>query len=357
MSDQMTVSPFGLDLVKAFEGYFAKPYRCPAGVLTQGYGHTAAAGAPALGGIWSKDYASNVLAQPLERRYAAPVRKLLKREPSQAQFDAMVSLAYNIGVGAFARSTVLRCFNRGDDKGAASAFSAWNKGGGRVLPGLVRRRASEALVYQGIQDLDFDGKHDHDEPVYGFMAQRIERPDEPVEDGQEGAQERLVRHVQDRLKALGYHEVGAVDGDFGSRTRGALLAFKADHDLPLTDAMDDVTLRALATGSARQVSENRAVTDAGELRRAGSQTIAATDDAKAGAVATGAAVAAAPVVTGLLKSVGDAKDALSPVADLFASAAPWVLSAVAVAFAAWTFFAARRAEKARVEAAREGRHN
>lgn len=352
MDATMTVSPFGLELVKAFEGYFAKPYRCPAGVLTQGYGHTAAAGAPALGGVWSKDYASNVLAQTLERRYAAPVRKLLKRAPTQAQFDAMVSLAYNIGVGAFTRSTVLRCFNRGDDKGAAAAFSAWNKGGGRVLSGLVRRRASEALVYQGVQDVDFDGMSAPDEPVYGFMAQRVERPDEPVED----SDERLVRHVQDRLKALGYHEVGAVDGDFGSRTRGALLAFKADHDLPLTDAMDDATLRALATGEGRQVSEARAVITAGDLRAKGSKTIAATDETKAAAIATGVA-GGGGVVLQIVGGLGAAKDKLSPVLDLVTSAAPWVAGIAIVGFAAVTWWSANKAEKARVEAAREGRHN
>lgn len=352
MSDHMTVSPFGLELVKAFEGYFAKPYRCPAGVLTQGYGHTAAAGAPALGGVWSKEYASHVLAQTIERRYAAPVRRLLKRQPSQAQFDAMVSLAYNIGVSSFARSTVLRCFNRGDDKGAASAFSGWNKADGRVLSGLVRRRASEALVYQGIQDLDFDGKRDHDEPVYGFMAQRVDRPDDEVEDGEE----RLVRHTQERLKALGYHEVGAVDGDFGSRTRGALLAFKADQGLPLNDALDDGTLRSLATAAPRLNGEARAVVSANDLRAQGSKTIAATDDAKVAAIATGVA-GGGGVVLQIVNGLGAAKEKLSPVLDLVTTAAPWAAGFAIIAFAVATWWSAHRAERARVEAARAGRHN
>lgn len=173
----MRVSDFGLDLIRAFEGFFAKPYRCPAGVLTQGYGHTAAAGPPALGGVWTKDYAAQVLARTVADRYAAPVERLLTRKPTQAQFDAMVSLAYNIGVQAFARSSVLRWFNLGHDKRAADAFGMWTKGGGKVLPGLVRRRASEALVYQGIKDLDFDGKRDSGEPVYGPMAQAVEPVD------------------------------------------------------------------------------------------------------------------------------------------------------------------------------------
>ena len=71
-----------------------------------------------------------------------------KAPTTQAQFDAMVCLAYNIGVNAFQRSTVLRRHNAGDYAGAAAAFAMWNKGGGKVLKGLVRRRAAEAALYR-----------------------------------------------------------------------------------------------------------------------------------------------------------------------------------------------------------------
>lgn len=63
------------------------------------------------------------------------------------QFGAMCSLAYNIGIGAFSRSSVLRFHRAGEHHDAAAAFAAWDKGGGRVLPGLVRRRAAEAALY------------------------------------------------------------------------------------------------------------------------------------------------------------------------------------------------------------------
>jgi lysozyme len=166
----MQISENGLDLIKAFEGFFAKPYRCPAGVMTQGYGHTAAAGAPALGGVWSKERATQVLRDDVAR-FSAKIEPLFERRPSQAQFDAMISLAYNIGPRAFAGSSVLRTFNARDDKRAAAAFAMWVKGGGKILPGLVRRRASEALAYQGVRDLDFDGKADA--PAFGRMAQAV----------------------------------------------------------------------------------------------------------------------------------------------------------------------------------------
>jgi lysozyme len=68
-------------------------------------------------------------------------------KPTQPQFDAMVSLAFNIGSSAFARSTVLRAHNAGDFAAASRAFSLWNKAGGKELRGLVRRRADESALY------------------------------------------------------------------------------------------------------------------------------------------------------------------------------------------------------------------
>jgi lysozyme len=175
----MQVSLFGIELIKAFEGFYARPYKCPAGVWTQGYGHTAAAGPPEIGGVWSESRASDILAKTVADRYAAPVEKLLTRKPTQAQFDAMVSFAYNVGVANFRRSSVLRLFNAGEMRGAAISFHAWNKAAGRVLPGLTRRRASEALVFAGVKDLDFDGRRDPGEPIYGAMAQAVDPPEAP----------------------------------------------------------------------------------------------------------------------------------------------------------------------------------
>lgn len=80
-------------------------------------------------------------------QYEAAVRRACTLPPTQPQFDAMVSLCYNIGPAGFARSTVVKAHNRGDTQAAARAFSLWNKAGGRVLPGLTRRRALEAAMY------------------------------------------------------------------------------------------------------------------------------------------------------------------------------------------------------------------
>lgn len=81
------------------------------------------------------------------RFFTQGVLELLTRPATENQLAAMVSLAFNIGLAAFARSTVLRAHNAGDTAAAARAFALWNKAGGREMPGLVRRRAREAALY------------------------------------------------------------------------------------------------------------------------------------------------------------------------------------------------------------------
>jgi GH24 family phage-related lysozyme (muramidase) len=97
----------------------------------------------------TQEEAERLLANRLEREFEAGVLKMIGDAPTtENQFSALVSLAYNIGVGALGRSTVLKRHLDGDYEGAAKAFAMWNKGGGRVLKGLVRRRKEEADLYQ-----------------------------------------------------------------------------------------------------------------------------------------------------------------------------------------------------------------
>jgi lysozyme len=138
-----------MDLIRRFEGLALRPYICPAGHLTIGYGHTNLAGTGPVvlpGDVWTPAQADAVLAATLAD-FAGRIWPLLTRAPTPGQWGAMVSLAYNIGVSAFARSTVLARFNAGDDAGARAAFALWNKAGGRVLRGLVARRAAEAALF------------------------------------------------------------------------------------------------------------------------------------------------------------------------------------------------------------------
>lgn len=141
-----------LDLVKEFEGLRLKAYPDPATggePITIGYGTTAAAGVgivPKLGMTITQAEAEAYLVKALES-FAAKIRPKITAPINSNEFGAFLSLAYNIGPGAFAKSSALRKFNAGDKAGAANAILLWNKAGGRVMKGLERRRAAEAALF------------------------------------------------------------------------------------------------------------------------------------------------------------------------------------------------------------------
>jgi len=138
-----------IDLVKQFEGLELKAYRDPIGVWTIGYGYSERASfGPGVkeGDVWTEGMAEDMLREGLQR-YGDDVLKYCEYTPTENQFGAMTSLAYNIGVGAFAKSTCLKRFNARDIVGAAEALTWFNKAGGKKLNGLVRRRAAEKVLF------------------------------------------------------------------------------------------------------------------------------------------------------------------------------------------------------------------
>jgi lysozyme len=143
----------GLAIIKEFEGLRLEAYRCAAGVWTIGYGHTAAAGPPTVvpGMVMTRAQAEAALIRDLVQ-YERAVASAVKVPLTQDQFDACVSLCYNIGIGAFRGSTVVRRINAGRMAEVPSAFMMWTKGGGRELPGLVRRRRAEAALWRSLAD-------------------------------------------------------------------------------------------------------------------------------------------------------------------------------------------------------------
>lgn len=164
------LSDAGVDLIKSFEGYHrALPdgscvaYRCPAGVWTLGFGNTVGI---KPGMVWTRDEAEAALRRELAT-FEAGVVRLVTVPLNQNEYDALVSFAYNCGLGALEKSTILRKLNAGDREGAADAFNLWTKGGGKVLPGLVRRRKAEAALF--LTPID-----DDDEPAQPDMAQSVE---------------------------------------------------------------------------------------------------------------------------------------------------------------------------------------
>jgi lysozyme len=141
----MTPSPRCVELVKRFEGFRAKPYLCPAGVATIGYGHTE--GVSMSDPPITREAAAELLERDLAV-FAAGVARLLTVPVAENQFDALVSFAYNVGLGNLQRSTLLRKVNAGDLAGAAREFAKWTKAKGVELPGLVKRRAAERALFE-----------------------------------------------------------------------------------------------------------------------------------------------------------------------------------------------------------------
>ena len=133
----------GIDLIKEFEGFRAKAYFCPANVLTIGYGHTSTC---KPGQVISTTKGEELLKEDLVR-FENAVNVLVKVPLTQGQFDALVSFAFNVGVGAFKGSTLLRLLNEGKYASAVRQFKRWVHGGGRKLPGLVRRRKAERELF------------------------------------------------------------------------------------------------------------------------------------------------------------------------------------------------------------------
>ena len=133
------LSDEGKKLIKAFEGCRLEAYLCSAGVPTIGWGHTATVH---MGMKISQAQADFLFDRDIAL-FEKAVDILLKKDVSQSCFDAYVSLAYNIGVGALRASTTLKQLNAGDWKAASESFQWWNKAGGKALAGLSRRRASE----------------------------------------------------------------------------------------------------------------------------------------------------------------------------------------------------------------------
>lgn len=138
------INKAGLDLIKQFEGCKLKAYVCPAGVLTIGYGSTGPHVKPGM--TITADQAEELLRSDL-RRFEDYVAKECA-PATDNQFSALVSFCFNVGEGALKSSTLRRMHLEGNYEAAAGQFARWTRGGGKVLPGLVRRREAESALYR-----------------------------------------------------------------------------------------------------------------------------------------------------------------------------------------------------------------
>jgi lysozyme len=142
----MRVSDEGIKLIKHFEGVHKKPYICPAGYWTVGVGHLISRDAELpieWDRVLSPGEIDDLLRKDLRRFELGVLRLLGTVQPSQSEFDALVSFSFNLGLGCFQRSTVRSAFIRGDKKRSGEVLLKYRRAGGRILSGLVRRRQAE----------------------------------------------------------------------------------------------------------------------------------------------------------------------------------------------------------------------
>ena len=138
-----------INMIKMFEGFRAKPYKCPAGVPTIGYGSTFYSNGKKVtlkDKLITEQDATNLLTTVVTN-FSSEVSKLLKIQVTQNQFDALVDFAYNVGIGNLKSSTLLKKVNAKNFSGAALEFIKWNKRNGKVLPGLTKRRTAEKDLF------------------------------------------------------------------------------------------------------------------------------------------------------------------------------------------------------------------
>ncbi|WP_370698804.1 glycoside hydrolase family protein [Fibrella musci] len=150
--NNLSVSSAGVDFVKQFEGFSSSLYNDPAGHCTIGYGHLVHRGN--CNGSESAEFRAGIteargteLLRDSLRSFETSVNTNVKVTLNQAQFDSLVSFSYNVGTGAFQSSTLLKKLNTGDYAAVPTEMKRWVNGGGKVLPGLVRRREAEGNLF------------------------------------------------------------------------------------------------------------------------------------------------------------------------------------------------------------------
>jgi len=143
--NKLNVSDSGVTFIAGFEGFRSNVYNDAAGKATIGYGHLLTATDSFPDGI-SQDQALALLKTDAQIAVAA-IRKYLTVPLTQAQFDALTSFVYNVGTGAFQKSTLVSLLNGGSYSSVPTQLTRWNKAGGQVLAGLTRRRRAEGLLF------------------------------------------------------------------------------------------------------------------------------------------------------------------------------------------------------------------
>ncbi len=142
----MTLSQAGADMICKYEGFRANAYLCPANYWTIGYGHLIKRGDGLMRKVLTKQEAKDLFNEDA-KVFVDGVNRVVNTKLTQGQFDALVSFAFNLGVGALEKSTLLKHVNARKFALAEKEFGKWVNAAGKKLDGLVARRAEEAAIF------------------------------------------------------------------------------------------------------------------------------------------------------------------------------------------------------------------
>lgn len=344
----MSISATGLACLISREALRTKAYRDSKGIWTIGVGHTSVAGPPFVTPTLTltTEQVVEIFDRDLQK-FEDCVDNAIKRVMAEHERDAFVSICFNIGQGAFTRSTFVKRFNAGDKIGCAKAIMQW------VLPKeITSRREAERDQFLYAYDIRAPKGRSTDLHSIKLSGQPLalmdtmptitngapgsilpKNPLETIWDLVRGkaplptasvpvaTTRTAIERVQQTLRDLGYTEVGTVDGLMGARTRDAIRAARANNDLPDGTEVDDVFLAALPTLKPREESPARAAATKGEAQAAVPDLFSAFAGLRKAAIGTVIAAAtggasdsglldtvqgAASQVTGTMSSVNDA---------------------------------------------------
>ncbi|WP_197726992.1 lysozyme [Rhizobium leguminosarum] len=342
--NSMRTSAAGRKAIAQREGNKLIAYLDSVGILTIGVGHTSAAGPPAVkkGMRISAAESDQVLTRDLAD-VEASINKAVKVPLNQSQFDALVSLVFNIGGTKFAKSTLLKKLNARDFGAAANQFLVWNKGNvnGKLvaIDGLTKRRKAERVQFLS------------EAPI------TTPKPAALVSIPEAKTDKTTVEIVQRKLFEKGYTEVGSrradgsFDGEMGKMTRGAITVFRQENDLPPGDFIDQDLLNALDTAPDRKLARNDA--SAQTVRQAVPE-VRSNWLMKIGAVIAGAFSSMGAFFDGIMGNLGIARGYVDNVKDYAADVPGYVWMGAVVAVAGGVYLVARHGEKKGVEAYQDG---
>jgi hypothetical protein len=211
----------------------------------------------------------------------------------------------------------------------------------------AHRWASVARGYNG-PSYAVQGYHTRLEAAYKKWTKIKDTPWAPAAAENPPTDGEALKAVQRRLRALGYTEVGGIDGAWGTFTRGAVLAFRADNNLPIYVGIDDEFMAALLKARPRDIAPERLNATVEDLREGGSKTIEATDKANGAAVVVGGTglvgigAQALDALSSQADGAGDLLSKIQPLQDMVIAAGPWIMAGLAI-YVGWQMVKAQRA--------------